>query len=265
VVFKYISERRGSPAERLKIVLTWTPHQGGKTRPFEGLDILYRHILTTAKNAYDSLDTNSERDFLLLLCTYHANMLSSNAPIPFPRHVHNPLRYSFPPDSLTILLGLEAGAEEILFSDLHSLFALEGSRGLRVYHKSFYDFLEEKSRAGALFVANSRIRTHLAMCCMQTIIEYPSSIDCCVDTLPGYLVHAINALPLLLRGAVTEGIVGADFDSAIANFGRKGGWRKLDRLLPVDIPLPWYSEFQSLIRRLKVSTFLRCMALTDNA
>ncbi|KAJ2935589.1 hypothetical protein H1R20_g1505, partial [Candolleomyces eurysporus] len=34
-VYKYISERRASPSERLKIVLTWTPHKGRATRPFE--------------------------------------------------------------------------------------------------------------------------------------------------------------------------------------------------------------------------------------
>jgi hypothetical protein len=273
VVFAYISERRGSPVERLKIVLTWTPRQGGKTRPFEALDTLYRHILSTAKDAYEALDTNSERDFLLLLCTYHANMLSSDARFDAssPR---NPLRYSFPLDSLTILLGLGAGAEEIFFSDLRSLFALEGSRGLRVYHKSFSDFLEGESRAGALFVAHSRIRTHLAMRCMRTIIEYPSSLDCCVDTLPDlrdvpqYLVHAINALPLFLYyGAVTKGIVGVDFDSEITNFGRKGGWRKVDWFLPVGIVkdiVQWDRDVRNLISHLTVSTFLRCVALTDN-
>jgi hypothetical protein len=205
---------------------------------------------------------------------YHANMLSSNDRSPFSRPDRNPLNYSFPLDSFTILLGLEAGAEEILFSDLRSLFALEGSRGLRVYHKSFSDFLKEESRAGALFVANSRIRTHIAMRCMQSIIEYPSSLDCCVDTLPDlrdvppYLVHAINALPVFLCGAVTRGVIGVDFNSKIANFGWKGGWRKVDQFLAVGIVtdvVQWDFNVWDLIRVLTVSTFLRCVALTDNA
>jgi hypothetical protein len=142
-----------------------------------------------------------------------------------------------------------------------------------VYHKSFSDFLEEESRAGALFVAYSRIRAHLAMRCMQTIIEYSSSLDCFVGTLedlrhvPGYLVHAVNALPLFLYGAVTTGIVGVDFDSEIANFGWKGGWRKVDRFLAVRIVTDveqWDFDVWNLIPRLTVSTFLRCVALTDN-
>ncbi|KAJ2933056.1 hypothetical protein H1R20_g4034, partial [Candolleomyces eurysporus] len=50
MAYNYISERRGSPTERLKIVLTWTPHDGRKARPFEALDILYTNILSNAKD-----------------------------------------------------------------------------------------------------------------------------------------------------------------------------------------------------------------------
>jgi hypothetical protein len=201
-------------------------------------------------------------------------MISSNDLSFFLPPNDSPLPYSFPLDSLTILLGLEAGAEETLFSDLHSLFALEGSGDLCMYHKSFSDFLQEESRAGAFFRAPPDIRTHLAMRCMQTIMEYPSSLDRCGDTLPDlrdvprYLVHAINALPILLYGAVTKGIVGFDFDSEIEYFGLKGGWRKVDQFLPVGIVTDveqWDFSVWMLIRHLTVSTFLRCVALSDNA
>ncbi|KAJ2926461.1 hypothetical protein H1R20_g10637, partial [Candolleomyces eurysporus] len=43
-IFKYISERRASPAERLRIVLTWTSHEQQRARPFEALDRLYTNI-----------------------------------------------------------------------------------------------------------------------------------------------------------------------------------------------------------------------------
>ena len=47
-VFRYISQRRGSPSERLKIVLTWTPDKHQKTRPFEALDRLSESPARTA-------------------------------------------------------------------------------------------------------------------------------------------------------------------------------------------------------------------------
>lgn len=167
-VFKYISERRASPAERLKIILTWAPHKGQVARPFEALDILYANILSTAKNAYEAIDTHHGRDFLLLFMAYHINatgfLLASEL-------------ISIPMDVLSALLGLEARAEDNLLSDLHSLVALEtlnnSDSRLRLYHKSFSDFLQEPSRAKELFVPNHRIYTHLAKCLMQHIVGCP--------------------------------------------------------------------------------------------
>ncbi|KAJ2929199.1 hypothetical protein H1R20_g7896, partial [Candolleomyces eurysporus] len=72
-VYKYVSERRASPAERLKAVLTWTPHAGQIARPFETLDVLYTKILSAAKKAYEAVDTHHGRDFLLLFRAHHIN------------------------------------------------------------------------------------------------------------------------------------------------------------------------------------------------
>ncbi|KAJ2923893.1 hypothetical protein H1R20_g13203, partial [Candolleomyces eurysporus] len=52
-VVKYVSERRGSPVDRLRAVIDWTPEGGQQTRPLELLDILYRNILSTAKELYE--------------------------------------------------------------------------------------------------------------------------------------------------------------------------------------------------------------------
>ena len=84
------------------------------------------------------------------------------------------------PGTLSALLGLEARAEDILFSDLRSLVTLEDDGSdlrLRLYHKSFSDFLQEKSRAKELFVPESRVFTHLSKCFMQHIIECPLDFD----------------------------------------------------------------------------------------
>ncbi|RXW19267.1 hypothetical protein EST38_g6580 [Candolleomyces aberdarensis] len=173
-VYKYITERRGSPAERLKVVLAWTPHKGEAVRPFEALDRLYASILSTAKKAYEAVDTHHGRDFLLLFRAHHMNVGHFQIP-----SAHIFLYFSG--DVLSSLLGLEASAQDVLFSDLRSLVTLEkddsGRLYLHLYHKSFSDFLEEESRAKELFVPVSRVCTHLSKRCMQLIIECPLDFD----------------------------------------------------------------------------------------
>ncbi|RXW11452.1 hypothetical protein EST38_g14403 [Candolleomyces aberdarensis] len=219
-VFKYISERRGSPAERLKIVLTWTPHDEQIACPFEALDRLYTNILSAAKNVYEAVDIHHRRDFLLLFRAYHTK--SSVVPA----------------DILSVLLGLEARAEEIIVSDLRSLVALktdsDGSLCLRLYHKSFSDFLKEESRAKDLFVPESRVYTHLAKCCMQRFIELcpldlGSLQDKC-EEVPEFHRHcleeAIEDLPFFLPKAT-------NIDDDVVDFTENCGWQKLDKLLPL--------------------------------
>ncbi|KAJ2921849.1 hypothetical protein H1R20_g15245, partial [Candolleomyces eurysporus] len=228
-VYKYISERRGSPAERLKIVLTWAPHEGQMARPFEVLDTLYTNILFAAKNAYEAVDTHHGRDFLLLIRAHHINLAGSSGMSVFP----------LPADTLSMLLGLGVGGEENLFSDLRSLMTLEKNQQedlqLRLYHKSFFDFLEEESRAKDLFVPCSRVHAHLANCAMERIIECP--LDFCSlpdkwEELPlpkpqrACLREAIKSLPPFLCQTAAS-------DDEIVDFAQKGGWPKLDKLLPL--------------------------------
>ncbi|RXW15167.1 hypothetical protein EST38_g10688 [Candolleomyces aberdarensis] len=72
-VVKYVSERRGSPVDRLRAIINWTPESRQQTRPLELLDILYRNILSTAKELYEAVDTNQGRDFLLLVRAHQMN------------------------------------------------------------------------------------------------------------------------------------------------------------------------------------------------
>ncbi|RXW23590.1 hypothetical protein EST38_g2268 [Candolleomyces aberdarensis] len=62
-VIKFVSERRSSPVDRLRAVLTWTPED--RAQPFAALDLL---IVSAAKEAYEA--AHPERDFLLLLRVY---------------------------------------------------------------------------------------------------------------------------------------------------------------------------------------------------
>jgi hypothetical protein len=172
-VYKFISERRASPAARLNAVLTWTPHAGQAAKPFETLDKLYYNILSTAKDTYEGVDTHHGRDFLLLFRALQ--MGSTGSGFDLGRPWVGGVRRST--DVLSALLCLEAQAEEALILDLRSLVALDTNRRLHLYHKSFSDFLQEPSRAKDLFVPESRVYTHLAKCLVQRTIECPLDIN----------------------------------------------------------------------------------------
>ncbi|RXW12098.1 hypothetical protein EST38_g13756 [Candolleomyces aberdarensis] len=108
-VVKYVSERRGSPVDRLRAIIDWTPEGGQQTRPLELLDILYRNILSTAKELYEAVDTNRGRDFLQLVRAHQINTESRIAAI------QASVR------SFDEIISLEEGGHQVLFSDLHSL------------------------------------------------------------------------------------------------------------------------------------------------
>jgi hypothetical protein len=177
-VYGRISERRASPAQRLKIVLSWAPHKEQTARPFQALDQLYTNILLNAKNVYEAIDTHSGRDFLLLFKIHHINS------------VYGLLQGSniwvisqCSKDVVARCLDLEPESLEILISDLHSLVSIQKASSspnsyLRVHHKSFSGFLDAKSRAKDLFVSPSRVYEHLARCCLLHIIRSPDSDFC---------------------------------------------------------------------------------------
>ncbi|RXW18939.1 hypothetical protein EST38_g6912 [Candolleomyces aberdarensis] len=196
-VYKYITERRGSPAERLKVVLAWTPHDGQVVRPFEALDRLYASILSTAKRAYEAVDTHHGRDFLLLFRAHHMNVGDFRIP-------SVSIYLGFTLDDLSTLLGLEARAEDMLFSDLRSLVNFEKDRHghLRLH----FDSLPDRWEALPLLEQHRRS-----------------------------LKEAVEDLPGLLRGANT-------LDDEIADFTYHDGWPKLERLLLLAIADPenWF-------------------------
>ncbi|KAJ2930757.1 hypothetical protein H1R20_g6342, partial [Candolleomyces eurysporus] len=229
-VYKYITERRGSPAERLKVVLSWTPHDGQVVRPFEALDRLYARILLSAKIAYEAVDTHHGRNFLLLFRAQHMNVDAF-----YISSVGLHLRY--PADVLSALLGLEARAEDILFSDLRSLVTYEKGRSggfyLRLYHKTLTDFLEEKSRAKELFVPAFCVHVLLAKRCMQHIIECPLDFDSLPDQweelpLSEQLKFALRVASEYLPFFLDEV---NPLDDEVADFTHHDGWPKLHKLL----------------------------------
>lgn len=132
--------------------------------------------MITAKDAYEAVDTNGERDFLVLFNAFRLHIVSDFHPIDAELIFRNglPLLEAHDP-----LLGLESGGLEILLSDLQSLVAYgsdlkDGRRyqTFRWYHKSLHDFLECECRAGDLFVSPGKAREYL----MEVQMRYFSSV-----------------------------------------------------------------------------------------
>jgi hypothetical protein len=167
MVVKYISEPRCPHKRRLAVVLKSTPNVDQSDQPLEALDTLYTKILSTAKSKYEAANRATGHDFLLLFRIYQANATSD---LDFGTSA------SIPANTLTALLNLDDGAEETLVSDLRSLVTFENQKEsgdvyLRLYHKSFADFLNDKRRAGDLFVPISDVRAHIATCRLKNIAE----------------------------------------------------------------------------------------------
>ncbi|KAF5316851.1 hypothetical protein D9611_003748 [Ephemerocybe angulata] len=161
-VTRYISEPRGSPAERLRAVLTWAPGKGHKAKPFASLDFLYRHILLRSQQAFEEADDGG-RDFLLLLnCFIDENLVSA---------------LSFQ----EIICLLDLGTPEAIICDLRSIFHISPSDILTPYHRSLHEFMYDPDRAGPVYVGQDRIQDHITKCCLAHISE--SSLD---DTNDGY-------------------------------------------------------------------------------
>ncbi|KAJ2926404.1 hypothetical protein H1R20_g10694, partial [Candolleomyces eurysporus] len=229
-VIKYISEPRGSPVDRLETVVTWTDWLTSKTKSFEVLDVIYAQVLSTAKSAYEAVDTNEKHDFLLLLNAHAANV--------------------YGPDTVSVdvfdrVLGLGNKTHELLISDLHSLVTTkvtkpgEGENSqtkLHFYHKSFLDFMDAEERAKDLYVNPERVHAHVAACCVKHIRDY-SSRFVPPSTDSGYLSkenaddHEFILIAYKKLKRALEGLARTNLEATkqlLMELTRGRGWEKFD-------------------------------------
>ncbi|RXW23582.1 hypothetical protein EST38_g2265 [Candolleomyces aberdarensis] len=170
-VIKFVSERRSSPVDRLRAVITWTPED--RAQPFAALDLLYTNIVSAAKEAYEA--AHPEQDFLLLLRIYE---LLGRGRCTVTR---------FAPITVNQLLDLEDSTHRWLISDLRSLVRVTtvDHQGkaispwpvelLEFYHKSFIDFLDSAIRSNSLFVPESRAFEFVTESCLRALDRNDSS------------------------------------------------------------------------------------------
>ncbi|KAJ2934362.1 hypothetical protein H1R20_g2733, partial [Candolleomyces eurysporus] len=213
-VVKYVSERRSSPVDRLRTIIEWTPEGGQQTcRPFELLDILYRNILSTAKELYEAVDTNEGRDFLLLV---RAHQMNSDFRIGEARDSTR---------NFDEIISLEEGGHQVLFSDLHSLVFLRQDPGItevweemRFYHQSFSEFLDSEFRAQHLFVSEARVRQYVVESCLRKLRQHE-------DFLHDWSFYTI--VGALFRYSKSQTTYVVDLRSLI-DFTRNNGWGVID-------------------------------------
>ncbi|RXW21491.1 hypothetical protein EST38_g4367 [Candolleomyces aberdarensis] len=234
-VCRYISKVRASPAARLKIILSRTPPQGQSA-----LDALYAHVLSLAKEAYGAV--HGERDFLLLFRAHQVHSLHAT----LPRFISS----ESVTQAVDMVLGLEPKAIEALVTDLSSLIALEeddqGGQRLRLYHKSFSDFLDDEHRAPKLSIpAADDVHAYIAKRCMHTILQFPLELESLPNRwakiqLPEPDLKALEAaiafLPNSLRRARAVAV-----EKELVGFAHQGGWQRVDKLLPLLYDCAGYS------------------------
>ncbi|KAF6752964.1 hypothetical protein DFP72DRAFT_433148 [Ephemerocybe angulata] len=162
---RYISDPRRSPVTRLRemrSIQSGTPPDGNN--PLAPLDSLYSLVLTAASEVYERMETNVNHEYLLILRVYLAiNAINLNLDI----------------ERQDQLLGLGEGMSNSILCDLRSILIPHStdSHGgkttqLKVYHKSFLDFLNAPERAGALYIPKVRCAKYITESCLRRIDSY---------------------------------------------------------------------------------------------
>jgi len=133
-VMPYIMFEYRSPEERLAIIRGLLEMPPGD-KPYDNLDELYSHIVRNATRRGDVLQ------ILALLLTINRLISTANAPAGTFAHLCSPL-------SLGEILGLKRGEVRRCLTDMHSVVNVgHDQHDIRIYHKSFPDFLLDRSQS----------------------------------------------------------------------------------------------------------------------
>ena len=172
-VLKFVNDPHDMPDNRLKLVLSLKSEScSSPLKPFADLDRLYNQILSMIPFS------NREKAKAILGAVLYVSA-STNT-------------YQNEILSITeLLLGLEAGESYSALHSVHSLLHVarsfraehrdamtpekykawleDGRHAVRFYHKSFPDFLEDRTRSGEFFVDKTVVNTKLAVGCINIL------------------------------------------------------------------------------------------------
>ncbi|KAJ2925909.1 hypothetical protein H1R20_g11186, partial [Candolleomyces eurysporus] len=256
-VVKYVSERRSSPVDRLQTVVDWTPKKGQLARPFEALDILYTSILSAAKESYEAVDTNQERNFLLLL---RAHQINSDFRVGERWDAHE----------FDDILNLESNAYQVLVSDLHSLVVFhqdpcdsETFIVMHFYHRSFSEFLDSEARSKNLFIPEIQVQAYVS----EVVVQGINRVS--LEPSGSAQIHAISVF--IYSSGSTCATSGSIYDGssviALALYSNEGkilsgqhllalahndGWRKFDQMVPEALQISAPRQVAQVLRMTSV-------------
>jgi len=174
-IMPYIMFEYHSPEERLAIIrgLLETP-PGDK--PYHNIDELYSHIVRNATRGSDILQ------ILALLVIINQLISTANAPVGRFTRLCSPLK-------LGEILGLRRGEARRCLIDMHSVVNVgDDKREIQIYHKSFPDFLLDRSRS------------------KEFAIDVQATLDCLYTHLVGTSRHRDAILRILGQVMVAEGM-----------------------------------------------------------
>ncbi|KAG8963316.1 hypothetical protein FRC03_003146 [Tulasnella sp. 419] len=147
---------RVQPIKRMKIILASVQHQKAASA-FRHLDALYRQILQSAETLDPDADEEDGAEILEELHTILGTIVVLLDPLCA--------------RSLELLLGLEQGTVQPALRPFHSVLSISSPPyPIRVFHKSFPDFLSDQGRSDVnswYHVDTKRHHTRLALLCLN--------------------------------------------------------------------------------------------------
>ncbi|KAJ3541103.1 hypothetical protein NMY22_g4019 [Coprinellus aureogranulatus] len=239
-VIRYISERRSSPVERLKAILSWTADGRNTIKPFAALDLLYRNVLSTAIASYEATDPMLPGQFLLLLRCYirfaaHPGALDEGSLFMTPRGLRMMER----------VFGIQEGTYEAVLSDVRSLVTtrpLGDNLYTYVYHKSLHDFLDDKCRSEGFYTswrclwgwATPRLLQNVTGASCQAL-DKAAAYGCTNRIIPwddveeSAISYSLMQFHSMLQ---TDTWVGCgSMADAWVEFTEQGGWKIIDKMV----------------------------------
>jgi hypothetical protein len=150
-VLKFIDDPGCRPTTQLQIVLDMSD-----SIAFSDLDLLYQQILSTSRNVS------------LLLRILGCIVIDKKD-----------WGDSFSAVDLETLLSLHEGDVTLALHRMHSILNIPKSpqEPITLHHKSFCDFILDKSRAGQYHIVTGHVRLDLACCCLHILQHPPPTID----------------------------------------------------------------------------------------
>ncbi|KDR73816.1 hypothetical protein GALMADRAFT_633733 [Galerina marginata CBS 339.88] len=207
-VVKFVELSRERPTVQLDIVLGLRLR--GDATPFEELDALYRHILSSANNKELALRIMA----LSLLSQTPVEVWSLWPPHNAGVKLHPPIELS----TYETLLNLASGDANIALCDLGSLLEIRSGGILYFFHASFEDFLLDKSRSGAFHIDPPTRNAETAHCYFR---RFQKDFD--GNDLLWFAIFLRDASP---TPALLTNVVNISFKRFWEQCTRRGIWRK---------------------------------------